>query len=121
MNTNTVTDFQADRYIELWNTNEEEVRRATIRSLWADDGWHVAPSIAVRGYEELEARVARSHQRWIVEEHCRFVKRDAQSHHNAVRIVWEMVDSRGNVESVGSEILVLNDSGKITSAYQFLD
>jgi len=121
MNTNNVTDFQADRYVELWNTSEDELRRATIRSLWADDGVHVAPSIAVRGYEELEARIARSYQRWVVEEHCRFRKRAAQGHHNVVRIVWEMIDSGGNVETVGSEIIVLNDSGKIASAYQFLD
>ena len=59
MSTNTV-DFQPDRYVELWNTSEDDTRRATIRSLWADDGAHVAPSIAVRGYEELETRVARS-------------------------------------------------------------
>jgi hypothetical protein len=123
MNASNVTDFQAfsERYVELWNLGDDENRRETIRSLWADDGGHVAPTISVKGYEELEARVARSYQRWGVEERCRFRLRGNERHHNVARILWEMLDRDGKVESLGTEIIVLNEAGKIDCAYQFID
>lgn len=124
MNTQSVQDYNAfaRRYVELWNGGDDDERRRSIRELFADDASHVAPRIAVRGYEELEARVTRSQQRWIVEEGCRFVLRgDAGGHHNVVRFTWEMRGARGNVESVGTEILVLDADGKITAVYQFIE
>lgn len=115
-------DSLAQRYVALWNEGDDETRRRTIRSLWVDGGEHVAPRTAVRGYEELEARVARSYQRWIVEEGCTFRYRgDAVGHHNVVRFTWEMVDRAEDVESIGTEILVLDDAGKIVSVYQFIE
>jgi hypothetical protein len=123
MDNKTEADLErfAQQYLELWNTGSEETRRRAIAELWAPDAEHVAPSIAVRGYEELEARAARSQQRWIIEEGCRFVVRSVSGHHHVVRIIWEMVDAKGTVESVGHEILILNEAGKIASVYQFID
>ncbi len=124
METKNVGDYTSltKRYLALWNGENEEALPIAIRELWADDGAHTSPRIAVRGFEELEARVARSCQRWIVEEGCRFLSRDdASGHHNIVRFSWEMIDSHGNVESVGTEVLVLNEVGRISNAYQFIE
>jgi hypothetical protein len=111
----------AERYVALWNLGDDEERRRTIRQLWADDGGHVSPNISVRGHEELEARVSRSQHRWVAEEGYRFRLRSAEGHHDVTRLVWEMVDRNGNVESVGTEIIVLHESGKISDVYQFID
>jgi hypothetical protein len=111
-----------DRYIAMWNGNDGEPVEAMIRSLWTERGGHTAPRLAVRGIDELEARVARSIQHWIVEERCRFRPHGEPAfHHNLIRFVWEMVDANGNVESVGTEILALADDGKIAEAYQFVE
>jgi len=60
-----------------------------IAELLYESGGHVAPTIVVRCYEDLEARVERSHQRWVVEEHCRFRSRgDAGGHHKVIRFTW---------------------------------
>jgi hypothetical protein len=112
----------ANRYVALWNEDDGAARRDSIHALWADDGWHVAPTITARGFEELEARVARSHQRWIVENACRFRLKEAPAgHHNVLRIGWEMIDPEGSVESIGTEILVFNETGKISCVYQFIE
>ncbi len=112
----------AKRYVALWNEGDGPARRAMIRALWAHDGGHVAPTIAARGFEDLEARVARSHQRWIVENACRFRLKEAPAgHHNVLRIIWEMIDPAGSVESTGTEILVFDEAGKISCVYQFIE
>jgi hypothetical protein len=63
--------------------------KKAIAELLDESGGHVAPTIVVRCYEDLEARVERSHQRWVVEEHCRFRSRgDAGGHHKVIRFTW---------------------------------
>jgi hypothetical protein len=124
METENICDYASltERYLALWNAENEEPLPIAIRNLWSDGGSHTSPRIAVRGFDEIEARVARSCQRWIVEEGYRFrSKGDVSGHHNIVRFSWEMIDGRGNVESIGTEILVLNEVGRISSAYQFIE
>ena len=123
MRDNTIDHVElAKRYVALWNEDDDEKRRETILDLWAVGGRHVAPSIDVRGHDELVARVGRSHERWVVGEGCRFRQRgDATGHHDVMRVAWEMVDGAGHVESTGTEILALDDRGKIVCVYQFLD
>ena len=94
-------DYQAlaDRYLAVWNESSDDRRRETIKD--------------VCGHDELEARVQRSYERWIVEEHCRFVPRTpATGHHNVVRFSWKMVDEYGHADSIGTEILLLDADEK---------
>ena len=96
--------------------------KKAIAELLDESGGHVAPTIVVRCYEDLEARVERSHQRWVVEEHCRFRSRgDAGGHHKVIRFTWEMTNREGSVESVGTDVFVLDDAGKILCAYRFIE
>lgn len=121
---NTPIDYGdlAKRYVALWNEDDDEKRRAMIVDLWAVDGRHVAPSIDVKGYAELVARVTRSHDRWVAGEGYRFrLAGEPAGHHDVARFTWEMVDGAGAVESVGTEILALDDHGKIVCVYQFLE
>jgi hypothetical protein len=124
MNTKTSSEYDAlvSRYIGLWNGGDANGRRSAICGLWADDATHTSPTIAVRGLDEIEARVTRSVQRWIVEQGNRFrPKGEATGHHNVVRFMWEMVDGNDIVETVGTEILVLDEAGKICCAFQFIE
>jgi hypothetical protein len=112
-----------NRYLEVWNEKDEARRNAAIRALWAEGGGHVAPSIEVFGYEALEARVARTHQRWVVEEGYRFASRgNSTAHHNAVKFTWEMVPAAGGeAESVGVDLFLLDDDGRVRCVYQFIE
>lgn len=115
-------DDLVKRYVSLWNEREEDKRRDLIADLWTVEGRHVAPSVVAGGHDELVARVARSVERWVVGEGYSFRLRGApEGHHDVMRFTWEMVDGAGDVVSVGTEILTLDDRGKIVCVYQFLE
>src|ERR1700730_301496 len=121
METKSVVDpaHLTNRYLEVWNEKDEARRNAAIRALWAEGGGHVAPSIEVYGHEALEARVARTHQRWVLEEGYRFASRgNATAHHNVVKFTWEMVPAAGGkAESVGVDRPLLDADGRLRSVY----
>jgi hypothetical protein len=125
METKSVVDPTdlTNRYLEIWNENDEPRRNTAIRALWAEGGGHVAPSIEVYGHEAIEARVARTHQRWVVEEGYRFASRgNATAHHNAVKFTWEMVPAAGGkADSVGVDLFLLDDDGRLRCVYQFIE
>jgi hypothetical protein len=125
METKSVVDPTelTNRYLEIWNEEDETRRNAAIRALWAEDGGHVAPSMEVYGHEALEARVARTHQRWVVDQGYRFASRgNATAHHNAVKFTWEMVPAAGGeAESVGVDLFLLDEDGRVRCVYQFIE
>src|SRR6185503_10924003 len=77
----TATEL-AERYTAVWNEPDAETRRRAIEALWTEDalvllqppvemiatatGLGVAPSLRVRGHAELEARVTRAYEQFIV-------------------------------------------------------
>lgn len=51
----------AVRYVVLWNEPDNLVRRAGIDRLFAVNCAHFTPSMAVRGLDEMEDRIATAH------------------------------------------------------------
>lgn len=128
----------ADRYIAQWNLPEATERRAAIERLWAEDGAHILQppeemrriaaelgfghtTLEAQGYDAIETRVARSHERFV--EKAGFTFRacgDAVRLHGMVRFGWEAVSAEtGAVAGGGSEILVLDETGRIKTDYMF--
>lgn len=129
-----------ERYVALWMEPDPEVRRKTIRELWAPDGAHMleppkevrdaaralgfhAPALEARGYEALEARVARAHEEFVAPGRFVFRSRnDASRLRDIVKFRWEMVPTGGGaVAGVGLEILVLDREGRVQVDYQFIE
>lgn len=111
-----------DRYVDIWNEPDPQLRRKAIEDLWAPGGANYTDSIAAVGYDALEARVTRAYDAYVGtgEYHFRLAKASA-GHHNAVKIDWEMVRvADGVVASVGVELLILDDLGRIASDHQFI-
>jgi hypothetical protein len=42
-------------------------------------------------------------------------------HHNAVKFSWEMIDGRGQADSIGTTFLLLDETGRVKLDYQFTD
>lgn len=137
-----MSDLKAlvERYVALWMEPDPEVRRRTIRELWAPDGAHVleppreirdaaralgfhVPALEARGYEALEARVARAHEEFVAPGRFVFRPRDDASRlHDVVKFRWEMVPKGGGaVAGVGLEILVLDAEDRVRTDYQFIE
>ena len=110
-----------ERYVELWNEPDPEVRRATIEELWAPRGANYTQSMAAVGYDALDARVTSAYESYVGTGQYRFrAGAPAVEHHDAVKVEWEMVNLADHtVASVGLEFLVLAD-GRIRSDHQFI-
>jgi hypothetical protein len=111
-----------DRYVEVWNEPDDELRRKTIEALWVPGGANYTQSMAATGYEALGDRVTSAYQAYVRPGKYRFRRTEPPvAHHNAVRVQWEMVTvDDGSVTSVGVEFLILADDGRIISDHQFI-
>jgi hypothetical protein len=112
-----------DRYVSLWNEPAPELRRELITELWAENGANYTASFEYHGYQELEARVTGAYEKFVGGGDYRFRSlNNAAGHHNAVRFNWEMVGADGGeVATVGLEVFVLDNNGRILADYQFLE
>jgi hypothetical protein len=127
-----------DRYVAVWNEGDAARRRDAIAALWSEDAVHtlqppqevldaaaaldVTPVFQARGHAELEARVARAHEEFVVAGKFSFrSKGNAARLGDVVRFNWEMVSSDGEVAGVGLEFLVLAPDGRIRLDYQFIE
>ncbi|MEU6234220.1 hypothetical protein [Kitasatospora sp. NPDC047058] len=128
----------ADRYIALWTEPDPALRRKAIELVWAEGGVHLLqPPAEIRdraaelgfedtvleasGYDAIEARVARSYRDFVAPGEFTFRARDtAVRLRDCVRFTWEMVPVAGG-EAVGSgtEVLLLDDEGRVTTDYMF--
>lgn len=128
----------ADRYIAQWTVADAAERRAAVERLWAEDGTHVLrppveireaaaqlgfghTALEARGHDAIEARVARSYERFVEGQGLTFRTRaDAVRLHGVVRFGWDTVSTAtGDVVGGGSEVLLLDDDGRIRTDYMF--
>ena len=115
-------DDLVERYVAVWNEPDAVVRRRMVEELWTPDGANFTKANEWRGYEALEARVRGAHEKWVRDGGCLFRLRSADSHHDAVRFLWETVAiGDGRVVSVGTELLLLAGDGRIRADYQFIE
>jgi hypothetical protein len=128
-----------DRYVAVWNEPDADVRRTAIRELWAVDAKHVlrppqdirqaaeglgfaTTTLEARGHAALEFRVTRAHEEFVAPGAFTFSsRRNADRLHDIVKFNWEMVSPNGEVASVGLEVLVLDQDGRIRADYQFIE
>lgn len=128
----------ADRYMTQWTLSEAAERRAAIERLWAEDGTHILhppaeireiaaelgfghTTLEAQGYDAIEARVARSYERFVEKQGFTFRARaDAVRLNGVVKFSWETVSTEtDDVVGGGLDILVLDDDGRIKADYMF--
>ncbi len=111
-----------ERYVALWHETDQARRRAQIESLWVPNGAHYSPALEAHGYEELSARVLRSHKRWVIDEGYVFrLASEVLQHHDTVTFAWEMLPRAGGaVISEGRDFLMLAEDGRMQNVYQFV-
>ncbi len=120
----TMTDFNefADRYVALWNESDPERRRNAIAEIWASEGHYCNGRAEYVGHDAIQTAVAISHDKWVGTGYTFRSRKNAEGHHNGMRFSWDMVPAAGgDVVSIGSEFVILDDHGRIRYDYQFID
>ncbi|MGL4288581.1 MAG: hypothetical protein ACRCVA_19690 [Phreatobacter sp.] len=110
------------RYVAVWNESDPSARRRQIAELWAPQGEHYVGDREVRGYQELEDRVAGSHDKNVIAKNQHFrAMANVQALQDTITFNWEMVsNSTGEVTAVGLEFLRLDNAGRILVDYRFI-
>ncbi|GAB2887797.1 nuclear transport factor 2 family protein [Streptomyces deserti] len=108
------------RYFEAWNADGPDARAKAVAAAWAVDGGYTDPLAEVRGHEQIAALIAAAREQF-----PGFVFRLAggvDGHHATARFSWELVsEADGSAPVAGSDVITLDETGRITSVLGFLD
>lgn len=110
----------AARYFEAWNATEPEARAKAVAAAWAVEGGYTDPLADVRGHERIAAVIAAAQERF-----PGFVFRPlgaVDGHHDTARFSWELVnEADGSAPVAGSDVVTLDEEGRIIRVLGFLD
>jgi hypothetical protein len=111
------------RYVEMWHERDAARRRELVAALFALDAENFNQRSAPRGLDEIVARVTRAHDEWVAQKNHVFEPTgNTASHHHLVKFFWRMRPASGGpAVSVGLDVFVLDDTGKIRTLYQFIE
>jgi hypothetical protein len=108
----------AERYVALLNEDNAMARRSQIGELWSPDGRFASDEIDKRGFQELEQ--AFNSLRTPLCNGERFATANlSQAHHGLARIKWQLLGADGRPIEARSDLLVLDQRGRINADYQF--
>lgn len=84
---------------------------------------HFTPTREFRGYDALMARVEEAYAQFVRDKGFLFrLSGGPLGHHGVVKFYWEMIDPGSNaVGALGSDVLRLDDSGRIAADHQFIE
>ena len=108
----------AQRYFAAWNATGAELADAVAKA-WIEDGEYTDPLTEVRGHEQLVAAITGVHEQF-----PGFVFRPlgvVDGHHDTARFSWELIAPDGSAPVAGSDVVVLDTDGRISSVLGFLD
>ncbi|MEU3663397.1 nuclear transport factor 2 family protein [Streptomyces sp. NPDC032940] len=107
------------RYFEAWNAGPD-ARAKAVAAAWTADGGYTDPLADVRGHDRIAAVITAAREQF-----PGFVFRlsgSVDGHHDTARFSWELVnEADGSAPVAGSDVVTLDEEGRIRSVYGFLD
>jgi hypothetical protein len=122
MNDQELGSFIA-RYVAMWHEPDPLRRRQIVLELFAEDAENYTRKSVSRGIEEIAQRVARAHDEWVAGRDQVFEPTgNTDAHHHLVKFFWRMRPRNGGaVVSLGLDLFVFNEAGRIQALYQFIE
>jgi len=119
----TTIEELAARYVAVFNEPDAAVRDAAAADLWHADARVCTAANEYVGLAAIKGRVTAAHEKFIAGQGYVFMSLGpAESHHDGVRIRWEMAPAAGgNAVSGGSQFLLLDADRRVRFDYQFID
>ncbi|MGW5787139.1 nuclear transport factor 2 family protein [Streptomyces sp. NPDC003757] len=107
------------RYFEAWNA-APDARAKAVAAAWTNDGGYTDPLADARGHEQIAAVITAVHEQF-----PGFVFRLSgvvDGHHDTARFSWELVnEADGSAPVAGSDVVTLDEEGRIRDVHGFLD
>jgi hypothetical protein len=118
----TIEELTA-RYVAVWNEPDAATRDAGVAALWSADARACTSANEYVGVDAITGRVATAYEKFVAGQGYVFRSLGpAETHHDGVRIRWEMAPSAGgDAVSGGAQFLLLDADGRIRLDYQFID
>ncbi|MFH9979112.1 nuclear transport factor 2 family protein [Streptomyces sp. NPDC017179] len=108
------------RYFEAWNAPDAQARAKAVADAWSSDGTYTDPLADAGGHEEITAVISAAREQF-----PGFVFRltgTVDGHHDTARFSWELVHETGGTAPVaGSDVVTLDEEGRIRTVLGFLD
>jgi hypothetical protein len=113
----------AVRYTAVFNEPDAAVRDSAVAGLWAADARMCTAANEYVGLDAIAKRVEAAYEKFIVAQGNVFRPLGPpETHHDGVRIRWEMVPAGGgSALSGGSQFLLLDADGRVRTDFQFVD
>jgi hypothetical protein len=109
----------AERYIAMWREPDPERRRALIADLYGSDAAFYSDYATVKGRIGVEAEAAAAEDAYL-SKGCVFAPAGfSQRHHDVAMIYWRMSRADSAETTLGCDLLVFDEDGRISADYQF--
>lgn len=109
-----------DMYIDVWNEPEDDLRRAKVEKVFADQAKHFAHAEKAVGHDEIYARISDAYAQGArAGEHEFRSVRTVTNHRGAVRVTWDMTNADGELMSAGFDCMTLSSDGRVNVDHQF--
>ncbi|MDQ0753640.1 hypothetical protein QF034_007871 [Streptomyces africanus] len=108
------------RYLEAWNAEDPAARAKAVAAAWTEDGGYTDPLADVTGHEQIATLIGAAREQF-----PGLVFRLAgavDGHHHTARFSWELVsETDGSAPVAGSDVITLDEQGRIRAVLGFLD
>jgi hypothetical protein len=109
-----------DQYVAMWNQPDPIIRRAQIAQLWSQKGMLVRETSVSVGHAAIAAAAARLFDAHVEKGLVASLANNTHAHHGLVKFRWKLASSDDGVASAAwSDLLVLDEDGRICFDYQF--
>jgi hypothetical protein len=107
-----------DRYVAALSDPDRNIRSRKLKALWLPACKFVSESVSRSGLDDVEGEFACVHG----SDGRSFSSANlSQAHHNLARIKWQMRSADGQTTEARTDLLILDDDGRIRVDYQFVE
>lgn len=109
----------ADAYLATWNAADQTRRRELLQTAWAEDADYTDPMMKGCGHDGIATMIAGARNRF--PGHSFRLHGTPDGHSDVVRFSWTLIAPDASPVVRGTDIVRLDDDGRIASVTGFLD
>jgi SnoaL-like domain len=109
----------AERYLALWNDPDHASRCSRLSKDWAADAHYADPMMSGSGRDGIADMIAGARDQF--PGHAFSQKGRPDGHARFVRFSWNLAPAGGAVVASGTDVVRLDDEGRIAEVIGFLD